>query len=187
MKQFKFFSCLAFIFLILCIFAPNQSFATPETLTSTRANAGFPVAGVGHGGSLKTAYGTYTVPAAVEDGDIFELCRIPAGAIVVGGRFYADDLDATSGTAALDIDIGWAANGSDAADPDGLLNAGTLSGDAVTGVKPEAGTSMPFGGVLLTAGKKEFAKETVIQAEVNTAAATFTPGIIGVIVNYLMD
>ena len=143
MKIFK----LMIVALILLI-VPSLAFGTAETLVGTRASAGIATAGVGIGGSCKVAYGTYTVAAAVEDGDIFQLCKIPRGAIVIGGRFYADDLD--TGAEALDMDVGWAANGSDAADPDGLLNAGTLTGDAVTGVKPETGTSMPFGGVLIT-------------------------------------
>jgi len=166
---------------------PSLVFATAETLVGTRGVAGFPVYGQGQAGNMKVAYGTYDVAAAVEDGDIFQLCRIPPNATVIGGRFYADDLDVTVGTAALDMDIGWAANGVDAADADGLLNAGTLSGDAVTGVKPETGTSMPLGGVLITSGKKTFSEETVIQAEVNTAAASFTTGTIGVVIHYTMD
>ena len=176
---------IVFLALALTCFLSGIAFATPETLTSLRAFKGFPVAGVGHGGSLKTAYGTYSVASNPEDGDIFEMCRIPAGATVVGGRFYAFDIDA--GTEALDMDVGWAANGSDAADPDGLLNAGVLTGDAVDGVKPESGTSMPLGGVLLVSGKKQFAKETVIQIEANVAANSFSAGVIGLIVHYLMD
>jgi hypothetical protein len=171
--------------LILALIVPVVAFATPETLTSVRGNSGFPVYGRGQAGSMKIAHGQYNVTAAVEDGDIFVLCRIPPGATVVGGRFYADDLDV--GTEALDMDIGWAANGTEAADPDGLLNAGTLTGDAVTGVKPETGTSMPLGGVLITAGKASFTNKTAIQAEVNTAANSFTEGTIGVVIFYTMD
>ena len=190
MKQYRFISCLTFVFLILCIFAPSQSFATPETLVSVQGVAGYPVYGRGQAGNLKTAYGTYAVAANVEDGDIFQLCRIPAGATVIGGRFYADDLDTGATAETLDMDVGWAANGVDAADPDGLLNAGTLTGDAVTGVKPETGTSMPFGGVLILSGKKTFSEETVIQVEVNTGvsdAGGFSAGTIGVMVHYSME
>jgi hypothetical protein len=187
MRKFKFMSVVFLALAMIALTLPSMVFATAETLIGTRGAAGFPVYGKGQAGNLKTAYGTYAITAAVEDGDIFQLCRVPAGATVIGGRFYAGDIDATTETAALDMDVGWASNGSDAADPDGLLDGGTLTGDAVVGVKPETGTSMPFGGVLITSGKQAFAAETVIQVEVNTAAASFAAGSIGVIVHYSMD
>ena len=170
--------CLLFVLVVF-----GSSFATTET--TTRALNGFPVAGNGVYGNLKTAYGQFTVVAAPKDGDIFEMCRIPANATVVGGTFYAYDLDA--GSEAIDMDIGWAANGAESADPDGFLNAGTLTGDAITGYKPETGTIMPFGGVLLSSGFHKFTRETLVQIEVNTAANSFSTGVIGVIVHYLMD
>ena len=176
-----------FLLITLCLLVPSLEFGTAETLTATRAVAGFPVAGVGLGGSVKAAYGSYLITATVEDGDKFELCKIPRGATVVGGVFYASDIDATTGTAALDIDIGWATSGSLGNSPAGFLNAGTLSGDAVTGYKPETGTILPFGGILLVHGSYKFNQETKIQAEVNTAPATFATGTIGVVVYYMMD
>lgn len=154
-----------------------------ETLTSTQAATGYPVHGVGPAGNVKAAYGTYTIAANVEDGDIFEMCKVPKGAVVLGGWLYSGDLD--TGTEAIDMDVGWAANGSDAADPDGLGNFGVWTGDAVTGVKPETGTSMPLGGVLITAGPKTFAAETTIQIEANVAAATFAAGTVSLVVYYL--
>ena len=56
-----------------------------ETLTATRAASTFPVAGHGSHGNLKRATGTYEIAAVVEDGDIFEMCRLPANSVVVGG------------------------------------------------------------------------------------------------------
>lgn len=156
-----------------------------ETLTGAYAAGSYPVFKLHARGAVCAALGTYAVGAAVEDGDIFELCKLPKGAVVIGGRFHAGDLD--TGSEAIDIDLGWAANGEDAADVDGFGNLGTLTGDAVTGVKPETGTSMPLGGVMITAGFKKFAAETIIQAEVNTAAATFAAGTISVVIYYLND
>ena len=182
MKIFRF-----IVIALMLLIMPSLAFGTAETLIGTQAGSGYPTAGMGHGGSEKVAYGTYAVTANVEDGDIFQLCKVPRGATILGGRFYAHDLDLGTTAETLDMDVGWAANGSDAADPNGLLDGGTLTGDAVTGVKPETGTSMPFGGVLITSGKKVFARETVIQVEVNTAAETFTVGTIGIVVRYTMD
>ena len=128
------------------------------------------------------AYGIYTIAAVVEDGDIFEMCKLPSGAVVVDGVFYGDDID--TGTEALDMDIGWAANGTDAADPDGFGNLGLLSGDAVTDIKPEASLWYPLGGVLRTAGPKTFSAETTIQVEANTASNAGHTGVITVVVYY---
>lgn len=173
------------LILMLALIVPSVAFATAETLTGTRGGSGFPAFGRGQAGDMKIAHGQYALTANVEDGDIFELCVIPPGATIVGGRFYAYDIDA--GVETLDMDVGWAANGTEAADPDGLLNAGVLTGDAVTGVKPETGTSMPLGGVLITAGKASFTERTTIQVEANAAANSFSAGTIGVVIFYTMD
>lgn len=155
-----------------------------ETLTADRAAATFPVYKGRGAGDLCAAYGTYELAANVEDGDIFEMCRIPAGAVVLGGWVYADDLD--TGTETLDMDVGWAANGVDAADPDGFGNLGVWTGDAVAGIKPETGIMYPFGGVLLTGGPKAFAAETVIQVEANAAANAGGTGTLSVVVHYVV-
>lgn len=158
-----------------------------ETLTAARARSTFPVFSPPHGsGVVCAAWGKYEIAAAVEDGDIFEMCRLPAGATVIGGWFYGDDLD--TGTEALDMDIGWAANGTDAADPDGFGNLGVLTGDAfATGnVAVVAGLMYPLQGVLLTDGPKTFAAETVIQIEANTPANAGHVGTISVVVFYLV-
>lgn len=154
-----------------------------ETLTSTRAATTFPVYKPQGAGALACAYGTYEIAAVVEDGDIFELCRLPAGAVVVSGEIRADDID--TGTEALDMDIGWAANGSDAADPDGFGNLGVWSGDAVTDLRPEVQIYYPFNGVLKD-GPKTFVNETVIQIEANTASNAGHTGTIYVCVFYLV-
>ena len=80
------------------------------TLTAARAATTFPVAAPAAGaGVLCTAYGTYTLTANPSAADVLQACRIPAGATVIGGWLRGEDID--SGTAALDIDIGWTANG----------------------------------------------------------------------------
>ena len=154
-----------------------------ETLTATRAAATFPVATSTQAGALMVAHGTYELAANVEDGDIFEMCRGPKNATVLWGWIYAEDLD-TNATETLDMDVGWAANGTDTADPDGFGNLGVWTGDAVAGVKPETGISMPLGGVLIADGPKTFSDETIIQVEANAAAATGGTGTLTVMVVY---
>lgn len=152
-----------------------------ETLTGARAAESLAVYRPNGSGALAVAYGSYAIAANVEDGDIFELCRLPAGAVVVGGALYAGDLD--TGTEAVDIDLGWAANGVEAADPDGFVNAGVLSGDAITDLLAAGSNYRPFP---MTAGVLSFSAETVVQAEANVAAATFAAGTITAVVYYVV-
>lgn len=154
-----------------------------ETLTATRAASTFPVAKPVGAGILCVAYGTYNVAANVEDGDIFEMCRVPAGATVIGGYLQADDLD--TGIETLDLDIGWAANGDEIADPDGFGNLGVLTGDVSVHL-PVAGIYVPLAGVLQTAGPKTFNAETLIQVEANAAAATGGTGYMTLVVHYVV-
>lgn len=157
-----------------------------ETLTATRAIEPQPYTPTG-GGALCCAYGTYEVAANVEDGDIFEMCRIPAGSTIVGGMFYADDLD--TGTEALSLDVGWAANGVEAKDADGLLVGGTMTGDAFAAgnISPTAGLIYPFTGNSFVNGDlPTFTNETTIQVEANTAAGTFTAGAMSIVVYYVV-
>ena len=153
-----------------------------ETLTATRAAATFPVFKASGAGLLCCAWGTYAVANAVEDGDIFEMCKVPAGATIVGGYLQTEDLD--TGSEAIDVMVGWAANGSDAADPNGLLLDKVLTGDISVHLDI-ASNIVFFGGVLTGDGPKTLVNETTIQVEVNTAAATFAAGQITVVVYYL--
>ena len=154
-----------------------------ETLSTTRSASDFPVFKASGAGIVCAAYGTFALAANVEDGDIFEMCRLPAGAIVIGGWVNADDMD-TNATETLDMDVGWADNGTDAADEDGFGNLGVWEGNAVSDIHPEAFNHFPLGGVLKD-GPKTFAAETIIQIEVNTVSATFAAGDMTVVVLYL--
>lgn len=153
-----------------------------ETLTADRAKAGFPVYKPTGAGAVGFAYGVYELAANVEDGDIFEMCKVPAGAVVIDGFVRADDLD--TGIETLDMDVGWAANGTESADPDGFGNLGVWTGDAVAGIKPETCIYYPFNGVLKD-GPQSFTEETTIQVEANAAAATGGTGTLYVGVYYL--
>lgn len=162
-----------------------------ETLTSTRAADSFPTFKTG-GDIVQVARGTYAIAANVEDGDIFEMCKVPAGAVILGGRLIAADLD-TNATETLDMDIGWAANGGsgtyDAADPDGLGNLGVWVGDAFAGGNTfgVAGNGFDLAGILATGIFPYFTRETMIQVEANAAAATFAAGSMSVVVFYVVD
>jgi len=159
---------------------------TAATVIGTRAvKHAIPQGGAGPAFDVKAAWGTVTIDAASEDGDIFEACWVPAGATVIGGWVVANDGD--TGIEALDIDIGWAANGVDAADPDGLGNLGVWTGDASSGGTTEAINHLMFGGVLATVGPKTFTAPTKIQLETNVAAATGVAMEVTVVVLYLFN
>lgn len=151
------------------------------TLTAARASATQPVYTPAGGGTLAVAWGKITLAANPTAGDILEFLRLPRGAVVVGGYLRGDDLD--TGTEELDIDIGWAANGVESADPDGFGNLGTITGDAVTEWKPEVSIFMPLNGVLKD-GPISFTNETIVQGVVNTDAATGGTGDLWLCVHY---
>lgn len=153
------------------------------TNTATRAASTFPVFKGPGGGVLCVAWGTIEVSTNPSASDVFQMCRVPKGAVVVGGYIYSDDLD-TNATETLDLDVGWASNGTDAADPDGFGNLGVFTTDTVAGIKPESGYQFPFGGKLITDGPQAFAAETIIQVTCVATAATFAAGTLSVVVYY---
>lgn len=154
------------------------------TLTAARAASTFPVAKP-PGGALGVAWGTLEVTTNPSAGDVFEMCRIPAGAVVVGGQIWSDDLD-TNATETLDIDVGWAANGVESLNATGFGNLGVMGTDTVAGIKAESGYNYQFGGKLITDGPQSFSKETKVIVTVNAGAATFAAGTLSLMVMYLV-
>jgi hypothetical protein len=158
------------------------------TLTAARAAANFPVGGFAGAGVLNVAYGSYTLAANPTAADIIKFCKVPAGATVIGGWLRGEDID--TGTEALDIDIGWAANGGTGvgatADPDGFGNFGVITGDAVTELKPEASIFLPLNGTLKS-GPVSFDAETSIQGVVNVAANAGGTGVLWLTVLYVFN
>lgn len=156
---------------------------TASTTTTVRGTSTFPIPGPGEPGALKVAVGYHTFAATDDEaGDVFKMCWVPAGATVIGGYVQAKDLD--TGIEALDIDVGWLTNGTEATDADGLGNLGLWSGDVVTDVRPEVGIYYNLGGVLFTTGPQYFTADTAITLTVNVAAGTLGGGKCTVVVFY---
>lgn len=154
---------------------------TASTTTTARAATTYPVAGAAVKGALQFSLGSHTFATGDDEaGDVFLMCKVPAGATVIGGYVQGKDLD--TGTEALDIDCGWTANGTEAAAPAGFGNFGLWSGDVVTDVRPEVGIFYNLGGVLYTTGSQYFTNETTIALTVNVAAGTLGGGKITVVV-----
>lgn len=150
-------------------------------VAAARASASFPVAAGGSAGQVLCAWGTYTHATNLAATTVIEYCRVPRGATIIGGYWMASDLD--TGTEELDIDLGWAANGDEIADPDGFGNLGVITGDVSVHLGV-AGVWIPLQGVLFTAGPKTFNAETVLTALVNTDAATGGTGQSTMVVYY---
>ena len=161
------------------------------TLTSTAAAATAPVFKAG-GNVVQVARGSYSITVNPTAADIYEMCKLPAGAVVLGGRVIGADLD-TNGTETLDMDLGWAANGGsgtyDAVDADGLGNFGVWVGDAFAGGNTFgiAGNGFDLAGILATGIFPYFTKETLIQLTCVATCATFTAGSASVVVYYVVD
>lgn len=126
-------------------------------------------------GAQGVAWGYYTHASNLAAATEIQYCRVPAGATVIGGFWQCTDLD-TNSTEELDIDIGWAANGTDNADTDGFGNNDVLTGDVSVHL-PVAGIWIPFHNVIANPGFKLFAAETILTATVNVDAATGGTGV----------
>jgi hypothetical protein len=153
------------------------------TVYSNRGADNFPVPQAVGGGVQNVHWGTYTYSTNLAAADVIRFLTLPARSTVLGGWIQGSDLD--TGTEELDIDIGWLANGVEAADPDGFGNMGVLTGDAITELKPEAGIYRPLGGVLFATGPKFFTNETKIIGTVIADAATLTAGQLTLVVCYV--
>ena len=155
-----------------------------------RAAASFPVAKSHTAGAVNVAYGTYEVTVNPVIGDTYELCKVPAGAVILGGKFYCDDLD--TGTEELNLDVGWKANGGsgtyDTVDADGLADLGVLTGDSSAStfnLATATGLVYNMAGPHFGAGDfPTFTNETVIQVTCVAAAKVFAAGAMSVYVLY---
>lgn len=136
------------------------------TVSASRAASTVPVPGTG---ILRVAHGTYEHATNLAAATIIEYCRVPKGAVVIGGWWGGDDLD--TGTEELNITLGWAANGVEVADPDGFGDLGVITGD-VSSHLGVASMWYPLQGTILTLGPRTFSAETICQATVVTDAAT---------------
>jgi hypothetical protein len=162
-----------------------------ETLTNAIMTVG---AAHGLSKNLKVWHRKYEIAANVEDGDIFELGFLPGNVMVCGSVFVCDDID--TGTEALDMDLGWAANGGGSAtytdsetgvtytnsgasaSPTGFSNAGVLTGDGLA----ESHTGNVR--VQFYPDPLFFSAKTKVQIEANAPANAFTAGTAGAYILY---
>ena len=167
-------------------------------LRSTAAGVTVPSNASGWSGVTQTAWGIYehTVSPAAADTVVF--CKLPKGALVIGGRLKGDKLDSTgSGSSLASVNVGL-----DAAvkTPDGtsvsaastsncLLAALNLGPDAaaVVGYKPESNVrNVPLGGLLLTHGPLLTTAESNAYVTWTASSLAFTTGTMLLEVDYIM-
>lgn len=153
------------------------------TVTATRAAAAFPAFKAVGSGILCAAYGSYDFSAEQAAADILEICKVPAGAVILGGFIRTEDMDSNADET-IDMDVGYAANGDVVADPDAFGNFGVQTGDAVAGYLPEGGVLLPLHGTLKD-GPVTLNRETTITVTFVDDAATFAAGTVTVVVHYV--
>jgi len=126
--------------------------------------------------------------ANVSANDILAFVTIPKGHTIIDGAIRGFDIDINA-TETLDFDVGTYTQAKDGTvtvvDVDAFGNFGTVTGDAVTGIKPEVGIYMPFNGTLMTDGPLALTVDTLICITVVTDAATFTAGNLNLFVTYV--
>lgn len=154
------------------------------TVRSSTAAADAPANGMGLAGTKKTAYGSYSYtsagPAAA---DTIVMCRLPKGAVVLGGRFRGRLMELTTSGATLDIDVGITSGDTDT---DAFGNLGVLSGAAKTGIQVESGYNYAFGGVLLSNGPLTLTTESEVGLTVVASAASFVSSVLSLEVDYVL-
>lgn len=162
-----------------------------ETLSNSLLTVG---ASHGLANNVKVWHRKYEIAANVEDGDIFELGYLPKNAMVIGCVFSCDDID--TGTEALDLDVGWAANSGGSAthydsetgvtytnsgasaSATGFVNSGVLTGDGLA--ESHSGNQR----IQFYPDPLYFSEKTMVQIEANAAAGAFTAGTAGVYLFY---
>lgn len=149
--------------------------------------------------SVKAAFGKYTYSAAPSANDLANMFKLPKNCLVLWGFMATDDID--TGTEALEIDVGFTANGGGAATlttADGttwtnnnsgsasataFIDSGVLTGDTVTDLM--AGMNWrPFQGI--KTGPMFFSEETICQAKITAAANAGGTGTVYVVAFYVV-
>jgi hypothetical protein len=151
--------------------------------TSAQAATDQPIYTPYGGRSPARGFGTIAVTAAPVAADTYRMVRLPNGATVTGGWLSGTDID--TGTGVMELDVGWLANATEAANAQGFLDSGAINGTVVANYLAVAGFMLPFAGVLLSAGPKTFTADTTIVVTCTVAPNAFTAGRINLYVEYL--
>lgn len=146
--------------------------ATKYSVQNTNINAGTKLGNGDYNGRVKSTYAEYTLTAALAAGDILYVGKIPAGARVIDAV-----VQTPANGGAGEADLGWLANGVDAASQNGFIDALFDASAEIRHIKDAANNA----GYL-----KVFGAETdvVITGTVETTA---TSGTIKVQLTYVLE
>lgn len=139
------------------------------TYTADQAAATYPVFKAIGAGILCRAYGVLELSAEPSAASTAAMCKLPAGAIILGGFLRMNIIDAHADTETLDVNVGVAGN------DDKFLNGGVMNGNAVTNYLPEGGSLIPLQGELMD-GPVTLTAETEILVTFVDDPATFITG-----------
>lgn len=166
--------------------------------TATRAGTTKPSAAAGWAQDLKRAWGTYEYGSAVTvvAADTIIMCKLPKGAMIVGGYLQGDQIDSQSvGSFGLSINIGLdkavvlpsGTTVTSASTSNALASQWSLGPDAAVSstYKPDnAVRNVPLGSLLLTEGPLLTTDETNVYITVRASATGLTTGSLNLLVDY---
>lgn len=167
------------------------------TYTATRAAAGFPEYKPGGSGDRAVAYGTIDLTTALAATDVIKMCKLPRGAVVLGGTILGDALasGATAASQSMVLNVGvdcsvTTATGTNVAttSTSTALASGTIpNGAAVANVK-DAGYNWPLGGLIKSDGPFTLQDNGTVYITVvaSAGAGSFTSGTLSLVVDYVV-
>lgn len=141
-----------------------------STYTATKATNGNSTYRHDLAGMHHSVYSKYTMTAAPANLDVFQMCRVPAGARIVAVTLKSTDID-TNASPTVTLNVG------DADDVDRLIAAATI-GQA-------GGTSTAL--VSSTGQFYKYESETIISVQIPTGPATGAIGTLELCVEYVIQ
>ena len=167
------------------------------TYTATRAAATFPVYQPDGSGDRSTAWGAIQLSTLLAATDVIKLCRLPRGAVVLGGRIKGSKLasGATAASQSMVLNIGVDAsittglgtNVTKLSTSTALASSIIPNGAAVTDVK-NAGYDWPLGGLLVSDGPFTLQDDATVYVTVvaSAGAGSFVSAVLALEVDYLI-
>lgn len=170
------------------------------TFTATRAGSRVFSAGAGWAQDKKVAWGTIEITANPAPADIYQMCKIPKGAVIVGGRLLGERLGSgtSAGSISYTLNVGIdgtlkvtdATSYGTASTSNALGTIASIDYAAVVGVRGESGLDMPLGGLLYTTGPftvtggAASAEEAFAIVTYQTSTTSFITGTMSLEVDY---
>lgn len=165
--------------------------------TATRALASKPTPSLGWQNCKFSTFETYEVATAPAANDTLVLCKLPKGALIIGGQLITERLASgtSAGSASLGVNIGvdvkvYTQGGTSVATTSTsncLGTFGPLDYAAVTGIKPESGVNMPLGGLLYSDGPLRLSDNGNVYVTFSSSATSFVTGQLTLRVDYVIN